>query len=193
MSANSISFANPTRQPRKNAAPDIDGNHYDRLKGEGKSRREMCRELQVSYGALTRWIERNRPLSNGEPESLPISAPATTLQKVEVIGEPVGEPQSTPQLSDLDSRVRALEGADLSARIGVLEAFFAAVQQQPALISGSLNGLPVVHQQPTRKRGFVIACDLSDAIDAYASANHMQVKDVLDLALRRFFAAEGGQ
>jgi hypothetical protein len=39
--------------------------------------------------------------------------------------------------------------------------------------------------------GFVIAEILSEAIDAYAAAGHLQVKDVLDLALREFFDRRG--
>jgi hypothetical protein len=36
-----------------------------------------------------------------------------------------------------------------------------------------------------------MADDLFDAIHTYATAHHLQVKDVLDLALRRFFAQVG--
>jgi hypothetical protein len=73
-------------------------------------------------------------------------------------------------------------------RVEVLETFIAKLHQPAAYLPGSPNGSP---GSPTHKRGFVMADDLFQAIHTYASAHHLQVKDVLDLALRRFFAQVG--
>ncbi len=48
--------------------------------------------------------------------------------------------------------------------------------------SGSPGG------SPTHKRGFVLADDLWDAIHTYADAHHWQIAQVVDVALRAFFA-----
>jgi hypothetical protein len=114
---------------------------------------------------------------DGEP-----TIPTTLPERVEVVGEPWVHHTSPPLLQDL------------AARLDVVEAFIATLQRNPSQLSASSHGSPQsLPGAPlkTRKRGFVIAEVLSDKIDAYAAAEHLQVKDVLDLALREFFARRG--
>jgi hypothetical protein len=79
--------------------------------------------------------------------------------------------------------------ADLVQRVAVLEAFIATLQRQ-AIPGQSAPRLPA--GTPTIKRGFVIARELSEHIDAYAKAKHLRVMDVLDQALRDYFETHDG-
>jgi hypothetical protein len=56
---------------------------------------------------------------------------------------------------------------------------------EPSSEPGQPRGLP------THKRGFVMADDLFEAIHTYAQGHHLQVKTVLDSALRECFARRG--
>jgi hypothetical protein len=98
--------------------------------------------------------------------------------------KPSPQPHSAPRLNDLE------------ARVSLLEAFIATLQRQLPQMVGTLNGaLRSAPTTATKKRGFVIACDLSDALDAYAEASGLQLRDILDMALRRYLAdvvGEGG-
>ena len=88
---------------------------------------------------------------------------------------PSGEPGS-PRLDDIEQR------------LSVVEVFTATLQRQPLPLNGSPHGSPPVNRSPTHKRGFVLADDLFHAIHAFAKTEQIQVKQVLDLALREFFA-----
>jgi hypothetical protein len=65
-----------------------------------------------------------------------------------------------------------------------VEAIIATLQHPPYRASAP-NGAP------HRKRGFVIAQDLSERIDAFSAHYHLRVMDLLDTALREFLAARG--
>jgi hypothetical protein len=110
--------------------------------------------------------------------SSPEGSPTTALQPMEYMGEP-GSPTGSLDIArqtDLDN---------LKTRVEILETFIARLHQPSTYLPGSPSG------SPTHKRGFVMADDLFQAIHTYATAHHLQVKDVLDLALRRFFAQVG--
>jgi hypothetical protein len=179
------------------------------------SQREIGEHFGIKQAAVSRRLtaRKHAGFTNGEPVSEPETSPAiqtvhpsspegsptTALQRVEYRGEP-GLPTGLPDIarqSDLD---------EIKTRVSVLEAFIATLQQQPPYFPGSPGGSPTVHptvhpslpsgspSSPTHKRGFVMADDLFEAIHTYASSHHLQVKDVVDTALRRFFAevGEGG-
>ena len=74
---------------------------------------------------------------------------------------------------------------ELKARVSVIEACIAILHQQLTYLPDAPSGAP------THQRGFVMADDLCEAIHAYATAHHRQVKDVLDLAWRRVWAQVG--
>jgi hypothetical protein len=80
---------------------------------------------------------------------------------------------------------------DLEQRLSVVEVFIATPQRQPLPLNGSPHGSLPVNHSPTHKRGFVLADDLFHSIHAYAKTEQIQVKQVLDLALREFFARRG--
>ena len=124
-------------------------------------------------------------------QSLPDGSPKTTLQRIEYLGEP-GAPGGLPEIA------MQSEGDDLKARVSVLEAFFATIQQHPAYARGSplqfTNGAPSGEPSApvsTHKRGFVMADDVWEAIHSYAGAHHRQISEVVDQALRECFAHQG--
>lgn len=54
-------------------------------------------------------------------------------------------------------------------------------------------GAPQSAPERTTKPGFVIACDLSEAIDAYAQTSGRRIRDILDAALRGYLAQVTGE
>ena len=160
----------------------------------------IAKELDITQGAVSRRFKKmDKADGDGSPQSepgapnghtqaietvhsgSPSGSPTTALQRVEYTGEPSGE----PGLPDIASQT---DLDNLKTRVEVLETFIARLHQPAAYLPGSPNGSPGA---PTHKRGFVMADDLFHAIHTYATAHHLQVKDVLDLALRRFFAQVG--
>jgi len=157
------------------------------LARQGVKRRPIAAQLGTSLGTVNRAYD--AVTANGDhsaPESAPESAPTAALTAQEVVGEPVGAPDSAPYGAP---RLNALE-----ACVSVLEAFIATLQRQSPQMIGAPNGaLRSAPNTPTKKRGFVIACNLSDALDAYAEASGLQVRDILDMALRRYLADVVGE
>jgi hypothetical protein len=159
------------------------------------SQRQIAEHFHIGQATVSRRLKAraNVPIQGETPSEPPgePGEPTTALQSPVVVGELVGELVGSPRLDTLESRV------------DVLEAFIKTLQQQPTYLPGSPNGLPAVHPalpgglpsspsgSPTHKRGFVLADDLFDAIHTYAQAHHLQVKDVVDVALRTFFAQVG--
>jgi hypothetical protein len=164
---------------------------------EGKSFREVAELLDSNYAAVYRAYQ--TATVSGSPQSEP-GAPDEALQPIEAVhsGAPDGSPTTALQpmeyMGEPGSPTGSLDIArqtdldNLKTRVEVLETFIARLHQPAAYLPGSQNGSP---GSPTHKRGFVMADDLFDAIHTYATAHHLQVKDVLDLALRRFFAQVG--
>ena len=164
---------------------------------DGRSQGEVSRLTGVPQPTISRWVKEQRlhGLPQSEPgapdehpqavESVhsgaPHGSPITTLQRVDYLGEPSG----APGLPDI---ARQTDLDDLKTRVEVLETFLAKLHQPSTYLPGSPNGSPGA---PTHKRGFVMADDLFEAIHTYATAHHLQVKGVVDLALRRFFAHVG--
>jgi hypothetical protein len=160
--------------------PEVTQKVYE-LIDAGQSQGQVQRSTGVPQPTISRWLTKRR--TGGAP-SEPVSAP--TVHPTVHYGSP-----------DI---ARQTDLADLTTRVSVLEAFIATLQQQQIPLPGSPNGSPTVHRTvhpgspsgaPTHKRGFVLADDLFEAIHTYAKTHHLQVKDVLDLALRTFFAQVG--
>jgi hypothetical protein len=110
------------------------------------------------------------------------------LQRIEYGGEP-GLPNGLPTIA-MQSEVD-----NLKTRVGVLEAFFATIQRQPAFLPSSppqfTDSSPGGSPTTTHKRGFVRTDDVKHAIHSYAGAHHRQIFEVVDQALREFFAHRG--
>jgi hypothetical protein len=128
-------------------------------------------EAKMSYRAIAKHLGTNYARVYRAAHPAPSNGDHGTLNSA---------PYSAPRLNDLE------------ARVSVLEAFITTLQRQPPQMVGTPNGaLRSAPTTATKKRGFVIACDLSDALDAYAEASGLQVRDILDMALRRYLAGEG--
>jgi excisionase family DNA binding protein len=106
----------------------------------------------------------------------------TPLEPINAVGAPTAHP-SAPHLDELNCRLQAVE------------AFVATMRQQPRLFSAP-NGAPSAHPSaPKRtwlKRGTHLATDMADALHDYAKQHRLEIREVLDLALREFFAHRGG-
>jgi hypothetical protein len=126
-------------------------------------------------------IQESKPVHSGSLHS----APMTALQRIEHIGEPESTPTGEPSARfqhELDA---------LKERVSTLEASLEAIKTQPAFLSGLPAQLTDGAPPPTTKRGFVITCELSEAIDRFAAQHRLQIRSVLDQALREFFAHHG--
>lgn len=85
--------------------------------------------------------------------------------------------------------------AQLDIRLQVVEAFIMAQQQASALPphpkAPALPSAPQRTDPPVWvSRGTDIAQDMRDAIDAYATRHRLEKREVLDVALRAFFAGQ---
>jgi hypothetical protein len=158
----------------------IDWDAYDRLKAEGLSDREIERRWDIKHATFQRFKKRR-----GTPDA-PDSVPTTALQRIETIGEAVNA------LERIDSAVLM----DHESRIAVLEAFMSTLQHQahltsaPERISASHPNAPQRINPPVWvNRGTHLAQDMIDAINTYRHQHRLEVREVIDMALRQFFAA----
>jgi hypothetical protein len=177
---------------------------YDRaeifaLIDSGLSQGAVSRQLGCNQGYISKLLKARRleAVSNGHPDD-----PPTALQPVEVVGEPVNV---APVHSDASERISTLERIDSAllrdhdSRIAVLEAFMATIQQSahhsaPERISASAHPNALQRTEPIAwvNRGTHIAADMIERVKAYATQHRLEMREVIDLALRQFFAGEGG-
>jgi hypothetical protein len=182
------------------------------------SRRLHCTQGHISKLLKAR---RRQAVSNGHPADPPTSLqpvelpinlwekpkrfpadPPTALQPVELVGEPVS---ASPAHSDASERISASERIDSAllrdhdSRIAVLEAFMATIQQSahhsaPERISASAHSDASQRIDPVVwvNRGTHLAADMIKRVKGYATQHRLEMREVIDLALRRFFAGEGG-
>jgi hypothetical protein len=135
------------------------------LRQNGLFCQAVSKQLNTNFRAVYRALN-----GNGTPSTL------TSLERAIVIGEPVSafsEYPSTPQYQNLQQQVDHLQ-----QQIDVLTAFMGTIQQQLAY-----------HPNSTPR----VAVDVPDRLRAYAKAHGMQVREVIDLALRHLFAEAGGE
>ena len=162
----------------------IDWPAYDRLKAEGLSDREIERRWDIPHATFQRLKKRRRPLDATE------SVPTTALQQIETIGEAVSA------LERIDSAVLM----DHESRIAVLEAYMSTLQRQvhlasaPERISASVHRIAPERTEPPVwvNRGTHLAQDMIEAINTYRHQHRLEVREVIDMALRQFFAAHDG-
>jgi hypothetical protein len=170
-----------------------------RLIDSGLSQGAVSRQLGCDQGYVSKLLKarRRESVSNGHPAD-----PPTALQRVELAGEPVS---AAPVHSDASERISALERIDSAllrehdSRIAVLEAFMSTIQQSahhsaPERISASAhpNALARIEPPVWVNRGTHLAADMIERVKAYATQHRLEMREVIDLALRQFFAAEGG-
>jgi hypothetical protein len=124
------------------------------------------------------------PTSNGTPSTPSTPSTPTSLERTIVIGEPVSAPPeypSTPEHVELVQRVDAHD-----RRLDVLEAFMQDRLRQPAYPPKSTPSVPeYTTPREWKKSGVEYAVDIPDKLRAYAKAHGMQVREVVDLAIRR--------
>lgn len=143
------------------------------LRAQELSIQKTADALGVSFSRVQRFLARRKTAeANGAP-MMPESA-LRIKERKNVMVHP-SAPNGAPRLDAIEQR------------LSVIEAFVATLQHPPyrASAPSTPNGAP------HRKRGFVIAQDLSECIDAYAAHHRLRVMDLLDTALREFLAARG--
>jgi hypothetical protein len=179
-----------THRPRKSKP---DGAEVRRLHQQGLSYYKIAEQLDSNYAAVYRADK--SVLTNGDTSaSERIDSAPTLPQRVEMVGEPVSDaPAHQSALQRIDPAILR----EYDSRIAVLEAFMAAQQQlanAPERISASAhpNALQRINPPVWVNRGTHIAQDMIERIKAYAHEHRLQMREVIDLALRRFFAGEGG-
>jgi hypothetical protein len=159
-----------------------DWTSYEQLKAQGISERKIAEQLNIPRSTFRREIAKRV----GVP-AVHHSAPPTALQPTEPSSALPVHP-STPVLQDHETR------------LAVLEAFMSSLQADhrfSALISApEYTSAPIVHYsvpsvRDWKKTGAEFATDTHEAIKQYAQAHGLQVREVVDLALRRFLAQVG--
>jgi hypothetical protein len=162
----------------------IDWDAYDRLKADGLAERKIADALGIPRSTLRRRLAERT--GHSAPDA-PGSVPTTALQRIETIGEAVSA------LERIDSAVLM----DHESRIAVLEAFMSTLQHQahlasaPERISASHPNVPQRINPPVWvNRGTHLAQDMIEAINTYRHQHRLEVREVIDMALRQFFAAQ---
>jgi hypothetical protein len=144
--------------------------------------------------------KRNAPTGDDHPERNPTDAPADgdhAARNGHLPAIPTSAHSSAPErISALPAHPIASEVDDLKARVATLEAFMAALQERQRITAHSdAPAHPIAPERtepPTwLNRGMHLAADLAEAIEAYAREHRLEKREVLDLALRTFFAQVG--
>jgi hypothetical protein len=179
---NSIPQEYPQRHSSKKPDPSTVRRLHD---NDGKPFREIAGLLHSNYSAV--WRAYYAALANGTPASAP-STP-TARERTIVIGEPVSTPPEYPSTPAEDVFVHRVDAHD--QRLDVLEAFMREMQQQARVLQHA--SAPSTPQYTTprewKKSGAEFAVDVPEKLRAYAKAHGLQVREVIDMALREFLAA----
>jgi hypothetical protein len=161
---------------------------YDRLIAEGLSESAIAWQVGIPQRTLNH--ARKRRERQGAPDititDLVVEEirldPATASDRSHEILSSNSAPAShyiapqpsTPQYDDRESR------------IAVLEAFMATLQRQPAYLPSTPAIALDRTEREWQKTGVELAADIRDALRDYAKAHGLQVREVLDQALRRY-------
>lgn len=184
--------------PHKSKVRQFDHAQILALSDSGLSQSAVSRAVGCHQSYVNKLLRKRREaVSNGHPAD-----PPTALQPVELVGEPVSD---SPAHSDASERISASERIDSAllrehdSRIAVLEAFMATLQQAahhsaPERISASAHADASQRMEPVVwvNRGTHLAADMIERVKAYATQHRLEMREVIDVALRRFFAVEGG-
>lgn len=174
--------------PHNRANSKVDTAEIFRLHDSGMSQGAIERQTGVSQGYISRLLKwRRETTSNGHLPAIQPSQPIATHRNEPVQALAIPSPSIA---ADVDT---------LKSQVDTLWAFMEAMQAQQRIIampSQPIASQPIAtyrsEQIPWVSRGFQVATDMADAIDTYARDHGLWKREVLDLALRRFFAAEGG-
>jgi hypothetical protein len=103
-----------------------------------------------------------------------------------------GHPADPPAHSDTSERIIGI-WETLDTRVQVLEAFMAAQQSAQRTLSASAHADVSERIDPPEwvNRGTHFAADMIPLIKGYAAQHRLEMREVIDLALRQFFAGEG--
>jgi hypothetical protein len=157
----------------------IDWKHYDASHAQGISDTAFARSIGLSQPAFAhrkkkRHLEEAAHRDNGH---LPAIRPS--------------QPIATQRISVLSAQPIASEVDDLKSRVATLEAFMAAMQAEHRSAAQSIAAQPIaVHRNESIQwvsRGLQVTANMLAAIDTYAQQHRLEKREVLDLALRRFF------
>jgi hypothetical protein len=164
--------------------PVVDFETVDRLHAEGHSYRKIAARLNTNYQAV--WRAHHGGPGNGVPST---PGTLTALERTVVMGEPVSAPPEYPSAPVHDVLVQRVDTHD--QRLDVLEAFMRAMEQHPMYRQGiSAPSTPEYTAPRERKKsGAEFAVDMPDKLRAYAKAHGLQVREVIDMALREFLAS----
>jgi hypothetical protein len=143
----------------------------------------IAKQLGITQGAVSRRFKAMASATvNG---NLPALRPA--------------HPDAPERISALPVHSDASGLDDIKSRLATLEAFMAAVQAQQRISALPAHPNAPVHRiAPERtepptwvNRGTHLAADMVEAVKAYATEHRMEIREVIDLALRSFFAEVG--
>jgi hypothetical protein len=192
-------------QPRRKSKAAPDRAEVRRLRQQGLSYSKIAKQLDSNYAAVYR-ADKAVPTNGDHSASERIdSALATLPQRVELVGEPVSAPPAHHDALERTSASERIDSAvlqDHESRLARLEAFIAAQElmarrasapDAPERISASAHhdALQRIDPPVWVNRGTHLAADMIERIKTYAQEHRLEMREVIDLALRRFFAGEG--
>ena len=160
--------------------PKVDLQEVYRLIDAGHSQGAVSRQLGCTQSYISRVLKARR--NNGNLPAIPAA-----------------HSDAPERISALPVHYDASELEDVKSRLDTLEAFMSAMQAQQRISALPAHPNAPVHRiAPDRtepptwvNRGTHLAADMVEAIKAYATEHRMEIREVIDLALRNFFAGVG--
>lgn len=162
----------------------IDWKLYDRLPEQRGKDAAFARSIGLTPENFaqykkSRW--RDEPTSNGNLPAIPAA-----------------HSDAPERISALPVHYDASELEDVKSRLDTLEAFMSAMQAQQRISALPAHpNAPAHHSAPERteppqwvNRGTHLAADMVEAVKAYATEHRMEIREVIDLALRVFFVSQ---
>jgi len=180
-----------------------------RLRQQGKSYHDIANAIGWSFAQVRRKLQAV-PI-NGDTTAHPnaleridetLDQHDARLQDVSTVALAIptpAHPSASQRISALPVHYDASAVNDLQARVSTLEAFMAVVQAQQRLSALPAHQSASAHPSASQRteppvwvnRGTHLAADMVDAVKAYAVEHRLEIREVIDLALRTFFASQG--
>jgi hypothetical protein len=161
----------------------IDWTHYDTLKAQGLSDREIARRFEIPWTSFYRAKQRYTAAhpSPPEPQSTTVHPSTPARQRRHTPVHP-GTPNHKPTPVHLSTPLSNDVAVRLLSMLPDLEVIVARERDRQRLLS-----TPIGTPRHTAKKTYVVDTLYVDLIERYAQAEGVELKDVVNLAFHEFF------